>query len=132
MASSTYLQDLATPVDMTGWPDPYAAGDIPQPIAPIRPLSPLSSSTPTSVNSGSGIAAARGLNPDGTANVAAVPSLTGPGTVVSTITTWIKANLEDFVFILIGLILIGAAVFSFKGTQTVIKTASKTAAEVAA
>jgi hypothetical protein len=136
MASSTYLQDLAQPVDMTGWPDPYAAGDIPEPIAPIRPLSPLSTSTPTAAaatSNASGIAAARGI--DTTNPAVYAPSPAGgysPSGYIAQITAWIKANLEDFVFILIGLILIGAAVFSFKGTQTVIKTASKTAAEVAA
>jgi hypothetical protein len=38
-------------------------------------------------------------------------------------------TLEDIVFVVVGLILIGAAVFSFKGTQTVINTAAKTAAK---
>jgi len=132
MSTSTYLQDLAKPVDMTGWPpDP---SDIPQPIAPIRPLSPLSPSTPTAGDSAaSGRFGALGIDPTtGNANVAAVPSLTGPGTVVSSITTWITAHLEDFVFIIIGLILIGAAVFSFKPVQDAVVSTAKTAAEVAA
>ena len=38
-------------------------------------------------------------------------------------------TLEDIVFVVVGLILIGAAVFSFKGTQTVIDTVSRTAAK---
>lgn len=133
MGAYSSLEELSKPVDMTGWPDPYAAGDIPEPIAPIRPLSPLSTSTPTATTStGSGRAGSLGVDSSGNPNVAAVPSLTGPGTIVSSITAWIKANLEDFVFIIIGIVLIGGAAFSFKGTQTVIKTAGKAAAEVAA
>jgi len=40
-------------------------------------------------------------------------------------------TLEDIVFVIVGLILIGAAVFSFKGTQTVIDTVTKTASKAA-
>jgi hypothetical protein len=126
MGAYSTLDDLSKPVDMTGWPDPYAVGDIPQPIAPIRPLPPLgststSSATPTARES------ALGLGAGGTPSVA-----TTPGGYSNAVTKWISAHVEDFVFIIAGLILVAASVFSFKGTQQVIETAGKAAAKVAA
>lgn len=40
-------------------------------------------------------------------------------------------SLEDIIFVVIGLMLLAAGVFSFRGTQTVIKTAAKTAGHAA-
>jgi hypothetical protein len=116
----------------TSWIDnPTGMEGLPIPIAPARP-STSTSSTSTIDPFAASRAANLGVDTSGNPNVGAIPPLTGAGTYISQITTWIMSHLEDFVFILIGIILIGAAVFSFKGTQTVIKTAGKAAAEVAA
>lgn len=128
----TSLSDLAKPVDMTGWPDPYASGAIPQPIAPVRP-----NSTATAPQAASSAAqpstSSPGLIKSAVNSIASLASLeqwasnlvtrnTSPNTGIT---------LEDIVFVIVGLILIGAGVFSFKGTQTVINTVTKTAAKAA-
>lgn len=123
--------DLPPLTGDTSWIDnPTGLEGLPTPVAPARPASSSSSTASQSatVNPRMG---ALGLNPDGTPAVGAVPSLTGQGSYISQITTWIQAHEEDFVFIIAGLILIAAAVFSFKGTQTVIETATKGAAKAA-
>ena len=138
MSTSTSLQDLSKPVDMTGWADPYASGDIPQPIAPIRPLgstTPSMSSTtsPATTTPSAGVVSGI-INAAG--NMLGLPAGTLPGTNptgwVGQVETYIASRLEDTVFIVIGLILIAAAVFSFKGAQDAVVSTAKKAAEVAA
>lgn len=85
-----------------------------------------SSSAAAPSSAGSGIAAARGIDPSGNPYVA-----TSPGGYSNSITQWIGAHVEDFVFIIIGILLIGAGVFAFKGTQTVVENAGKVAGKVA-
>lgn len=144
-------------LDLSSFLDnPYEAeldNDIPTPIAPARPGgviyatdqngNPIVITPTTATNTVTGQIiptspsptareSSLGLGAGATPNVAAVPSLMTPGSYVSQITTWIQAHLEDFVFILIGIVLLGGAVFSFKGTQTVIENAGKVAAKVAA
>jgi hypothetical protein len=136
MASLSTLQDLSKPVDMTGWPDPYADGTIPQPIAPVRPLATpgataAAAATPTTSATGvtAGIINAAG-------NMLGLPAGSLPGTSsgswVQQIETYVATNLENFVFIIIGLILIAAGVFSFKAVQDTVMTTARRAAEVAA
>jgi hypothetical protein len=63
----------------------------------------------------------------------ATPSVaTSPGGLSNSVTQWIGSHVEDAVFVVIGLILIAAAVFSFKGVQDAAVSTAKTAAEVAA
>lgn len=129
---------------------------IPDPIAPARPggiiygtdpngnqivitpttatntatgatLPTLSGSTAPDTNA-TGRAGALGIDTTNPAQYAASPA----GGYAPAWAKWIQAHVEDFVFIIAGLILIGAAAFSFKGTQTVIETATKAAAKVAA
>lgn len=82
----------------------------------------------SSIDPASGRAGSLGIDTSNPAQYAHSPT----GGYAPKAAAWIMSHLEDFVFILIGLILIAAGVFSFRGTQTVIKTAGKAAAEVAA
>ena len=70
---------------------------------------------------------ALGLGAGGTAQV-----ITNPGGLANSVTTWLGSHVEDAVFVVIGLILLAAAVFSFKGVQTTVISTAKKAAEVAA
>ena len=53
------------------------------------------------------------------------------GAVTKVILPWSGIDLEDTIFIVVGLILVAAAVFSFKGTQTVVQSVSRTASKAA-
>jgi hypothetical protein len=67
--------------------------------------------------------------------VATTATATAKGSVFSTVLGLIESNVENVIFVLLGLMLIGAGIFSFKGTQSVVSTAAKygsKAAEVAA
>jgi hypothetical protein len=67
--------------------------------------------------------------------VASPATATAKGSVFSTVLGLIESNIENVIFVLLGLMLIGAGIFSFKGTQSVVSTATKygsKAAEVAA
>jgi hypothetical protein len=87
---------------------------------------PSSSAAASSSSSGSGRAGSLGIDPSGNPYVA-----TSPGGYSNSVTQWISAHVEDFVFIILGILLIGAGVFSFKGTQTVVENAGKVAGKVA-
>jgi hypothetical protein len=91
---------------------------LPTPIAPVRPLSPLGTATaaaPTSRES------ALGLGAGGEPSV-----ITAPGGLQNSVTKWIGAHVEDAVFIIIGILLIGAAALAlgFQGTEKVVDVAS--------
>jgi hypothetical protein len=62
-----------------------------------------------------------------TASSAATAS-SSPG-IVATAKHAISSNLENIIFILLGLMLIAAGIFSFKSTQTIISTTGKYAAK---
>jgi hypothetical protein len=67
--------------------------------------------------------------------VATAATASAKGSVFSTVLGLIESNVENVIFVLLGLMLIGAGIFSFKGTQSVVSTAAKygsKAAEVAA
>jgi hypothetical protein len=67
-----------------------------------------------------------GLNPQGVPNVIA-----SPGGLSNKYTTWISDHVEDVLFVIVGLLLVAAALFSLSGTKTVIQTATKAAAKFA-
>lgn len=82
------------------------------PSSPAAPAAPAASAAPAAPATGSGI-----------------------GGIFSQLLSVITGNLENGVFVLLGLLLIAAGIFSFKSTQTVINVAGKAgvkAAEVAA
>jgi len=90
------------------------------------PSSSSSAAAPSTSSAGSGRAASLGIDPSGNPYVA-----TSPGGYSNSVTQWIGAHVEDFVFIIIGILLIGAGVFAFKGTQTVVENAGRVAGKVA-
>jgi hypothetical protein len=51
---------------------------------------------------------------------------------VNAVKVWAALSLEDYAFMALGILLIGAALFSFKETRTVIETAAKAAGKAAA
>lgn len=136
------------------------ASDIPTPVAPVRTVSGVYNGQPviidgmgnmTSPTTGNLIAVAPGSQADigtsGTPTPATVATTPTASTASSGITGLIAKvanatsssifgiSLEDIVFILVGLILIAAGVFSFKSTGSVINVVTKgakKAAEVAA
>jgi hypothetical protein len=129
LASDPYSQPQQQ-VDISGWPDPYASGDIPTPIAPARP----NATTPTAA----GVPAGGILSPASAATAAA----SSPGASAAAAAVWSKigsllsggaglgeAFVENGVFILIGLLLIGAGIFSFKPVQDTGKEFAKGALE---
>lgn len=61
------------------------------------------------------------------ANKFGLPNITGAGTggVVAGIENWLTSHAEDFVVVIVGLILIAAGVFAFKESQTIISTVAK-------
>lgn len=139
-----------------------ALPQIPTPIAPARPItSPVGSTIPFTTSSGQSAlvdsvgnlwseagqylgkwsGSATGTSSPTTA-ASSTPSggygqmaQQAIGAVTKAILPWSGIDLEDTIFIVVGLILVAAAVFSFKETQTAVKTVIRTtgrAAEVAA
>lgn len=85
---------------------------------PTLPTIPTLGTAPSSGNPRTD---ALGLTPSGSAQVA-----TNPGGYSNSITQWISAHIEDFVFIIIGILLIGAGAlaFGFVGAEKVVGSAS--------
>jgi hypothetical protein len=122
---------------MTGWADPYASGDIPTPLASARPNTTVTTPATTPTAATASPASSTGLLSQALSGISSLGKIQ---TWFANLVTGNESansflNLEDVIFILVGLLLVGAALFSFKGTQTVIQQVSKTAsraAEVAA
>ena len=120
---ATSLPSLPPLTGDTSWIDnPTGMEGLPTPIAPARPST--SSATPAS----SSAAAATSTPTAGYLSQLEqwAAGLVNKATVPST-----GLSLEDIIFILVGLILVAAAVFSFKGAQTVVQTVSRTASKAA-
>lgn len=124
---ATTLPSLPPLTGDTSWIDnPTGMEGLPTPIAPARPST-------TTTSTGSGRAASLGIDPSGNPNVAAVPSLIPSGTgIFAQFTTWIGAHVEDFVFIIIGVLLIGAGALAlgFQGVESAVGSVSSGAARV--
>jgi hypothetical protein len=118
---ATTLPSLPPLTGDTSWIDnPTGMEGLPTPIAPARPSTSTSSSATTS-SAGSGRAGSLGIDPSGNPYVA-----TSPGGYSNSVTQWISAHVEDFVFIIIGILLIGAAALAlgFQGVESAVGTAS--------
>jgi hypothetical protein len=104
-----YLGNVATIFDNTQTPSP-----VPAPTVPSTSTTAKTSGSSTSTSPGSGSALA-------TLAKWAAGIVTGSKGL----------DLEDMVFIVLGLMLVGAAVFSFKETQTVVQNVTKGASKAA-
>ena len=115
--------------------------EIPTPIAPARPGGVIwgtdASGNPVMITPGTATntvtgqtipTAAASSSSSGGVGQMAQKAL---GAITKAILPWSGIDLEDTIFIVVGLILVAAAVFSFKGTQTVVQTVSRTASKAA-
>lgn len=106
----------------TSWIDnPTGMEGLPTPIAPVRPLSPLGSAAAAAAATPTSRESSLGLGAGGTPSV-----VTSPGGFSNSVTQWIGSHVENLVFIIIGILLIGAAAIAlgFQGTEKVVDVAS--------
>jgi hypothetical protein len=120
----------------TSWIDnPTGMQGLPTPVAPARPTS--NSTTPTTSPSGitwqdivgAGIGQVTGVNPTGISDALKHPSQILPN-IADKATSFIFTS--RLIFLVIGLLLLGAGLFQFKTTQTVIEMGTKAAKLAAA